>query len=54
MKQTLRESNTPEIHAVYAHAELASVDDATFDKHWKDIRDTLVRLGGVTYEVKDF
>lgn len=41
-------------NTVYAHAEHASVDDATFDKHWKDIRDTLVRLGGVTYEVKDF
>ena len=41
-------------NTVYAHAEHASVDDATFAKHWKDIRDTLVRLGGVTYEVKDF
>ena len=41
-------------NTVYAHAEHASVDDATFDKHWKDIRDTLVRLGGVTYEVKDY
>ena len=27
-------------NTVYAHAEHASVDDATFDKHWKDIRDT--------------
>ena len=38
-------------NTVYAHAEYASVDDATFDTHWKEIRDTLVRLGGVTYEV---
>ena len=30
-------------NTVYAHAEHASVDDATFDKHWKDIRDTLER-----------
>ena len=40
-------------NTVYAHAEHASVEDATFNKHWKDIRDTLVRLGGVTYEVKN-
>ena len=39
-------------NTVYAHAEQASVDDATFHKHWKEIRDTLVRLGGVDYEVK--
>ena len=35
---------------VYGHAENASVDDATFNGYWRDIRDTLVRLGGVTYE----
>ena len=40
-------------NTVYAHAEHASVEDAIFNKHWKDIRDTLVRLGGVTYEVKN-
>ena len=40
-------------NTVYGHAEHASVDDATFNKHWKEIRDTLVRLGGVTYEVKN-
>ena len=40
-------------NTVYGHAEQASVDNATFNKHWKDIRDTLVRLGGVTYEVKN-
>ena len=39
-------------NTVYAHAEHASVDDATFDTHWKEIRDTLVRLGGATYKVK--
>ena len=41
-------------NTVYAHAEHASVDDATFDRHWKEIRDTLVRLGGVKYKVKHF
>ena len=41
-------------NTVYAHAEHASVEDATFNKHWKDIRDTLLRLGGVTYKVKIF
>ena len=39
-------------NTIYAHAEHASVDDATFQKHWKEIRDTLVRLGGVKYKVK--
>ena len=39
-------------NVVYAHAEQASVDDSEFHRHWKDIRDTLVRLGGVNYEVK--
>ena len=39
-------------NVVYAHAEHASVDDSEFQRHWKDIRDTLVRLGGVNYEVK--
>ncbi|XP_078359410.1 uncharacterized protein LOC144643898 [Oculina patagonica] len=36
-------------NTVYAHAEHASVDDATFNAYWQDIRDTLVRLGGVQY-----
>ena len=39
-------------NTVYAHAEQASIDDATFNSHWKEIRDTLVRLGGATYKVK--
>ena len=39
-------------NSIYAHADHASVDDATFDTHWKEIRDTLVRLGGTTYKVK--
>ncbi|KAM7442111.1 hypothetical protein ABFA07_008930 [Porites harrisoni] len=38
-------------NVVYAHAEHASIDDSEFHRHWKDIRDTLVRLGGVNYEV---
>jgi len=36
-------------NTVYAHAEQASVDDTTFNAYWEDIRDTLVRLGGVRY-----
>ena len=36
-------------NSVYAHAEHASVDDVTFNTYWQDIRDTLVRLGGVNY-----
>ena len=37
-------------NTVYAHAEHASVDDVTFNAYWQDIRDTLVRLGGIKYE----
>ena len=37
-------------NTVYAHAERASVDDTTFKKCWSEIRDTLVRLGGVAYQ----
>jgi len=36
-------------NTVYAHAEQASVDDTTFNAFWQDIRDTLIRLGGVKY-----
>ena len=36
-------------NTVYAHAEQASVNDTTFNAYWQNIRDTLVRLGGVTY-----
>ena len=39
-------------NSIYAHAEHVSVDDATFNKYWKEIRDTLVRLGGERYKVK--
>ena len=35
---------------MYGHAECASVDDAAFNAYWGDIRDTLVRLGGVKYK----
>ena len=35
---------------VYAHANRASVDDATFSKYWDDIKDPLVRLGGSSYQ----
>ncbi|XP_022778287.1 uncharacterized protein LOC111319817 isoform X1 [Stylophora pistillata] len=37
-------------NTVYGHAEKASVDDIDFNDYWRDIRDILVRLGGVTYE----
>ena len=37
-------------NTVYGHAENASVDDIKFNDYWRDIRDTLVRLGGVRYE----
>ena len=36
-------------NTVYGHAECASVDDSMFNACWGDIRDTLVRLGGVKY-----
>ena len=36
-------------NTVYAHADQASVDDTTFNAYWQDIRDTLMRLGGVRY-----
>ena len=36
---------------ICGHAEKASVDCTTFNDCWRDIRDTLVRLGGVTYAV---
>ena len=37
-------------NTVYGHAECASVDDAAFNAYWSDIRDALVRLGGVKYK----
>jgi len=37
-------------NTVYAHAQHASVDDVTFNTYWQNIRDTLVRLGGVKYK----
>ena len=37
-------------NTVYAHAEQASVDDKTFNVYWQDIRDILLRLGGVRYK----
>ena len=36
-------------NTVYAHAKHASVDDATFNRYWVEIRDTLMWLGGVAY-----
>lgn len=37
-------------NTVYGHADQASVDDATFNVYWKEIRDALVSLGGTKYE----
>ena len=37
-------------NTVYGHAENASVDDVKFNDYWCDIRDTLVRLGSVSYK----
>ena len=37
-------------NTVYGHAIEASVDDATFSQYWKNIQDTLVRLGGTCYQ----
>ena len=37
-------------NTVFAHAKHTSVDDLTFNTYWQDIRDTLVRLGGVKYK----
>ena len=36
-------------NTVYGHATDASVDDASFNVYWNDIKDTLVRLGGACY-----
>ena len=38
-------------NTVYAHAECASVDDPTFNRYWCEIRDTLVRLGGIACKI---
>ena len=35
---------------VYAHVNRASVDEAQFNAHWMNIKDPLVRLGGIKYE----
>ena len=35
---------------VYGHAEEASVDEASFNNYWQDIKEPLVRLGGPSYE----
>ena len=37
-------------NTVYGHACEASIDDATFNHYWQDIRDVLVRLGGAGYQ----
>ena len=43
-------------NTVYSHASDSSVDDATFSVYWKEIKDTLVRLGGACYQdaIDDF
>ena len=37
---------------IYGHAEKASISDSEFSTQWRNIRNTLVRLGGKTYEKK--
>ena len=43
-------------NTVYSHASNTSVDDAAFSSYWKEIKDTLVRLGGACYQdaIDDF
>ena len=43
-------------NTVYSHASNSSVDDAAFSSYWKEIKDTLVRLGGGFYQdaIDDF
>ncbi|KAL9975267.1 hypothetical protein ACROYT_G012413 [Oculina patagonica] len=38
------------VNLVHGHAGEASVDDVTFNSYWHEIRVTLVRLGGESYE----
>ncbi|CAH3014138.1 unnamed protein product [Porites evermanni] len=48
-----REANIVRIkffrNTLYAHARHASVDDTTFNSQWRDIRKSLVCLGGLQY-----
>ena len=36
-------------NTVYGHANQASVDDASFNAYWQEIREALVRLGGTRF-----
>ena len=36
-------------NTVYGHANQASVDDASFNAYWHEIREALVRLGGTSF-----
>ena len=36
-------------NTVYGHANQASVDDASFNAYWQEIREVLVRLGGTSF-----
>ena len=36
-------------NTVYSHANQASVDDASFNTYWHEIREALVRLGGTSF-----
>ena len=48
-----REANIARIkffrNTLYAHAQHASVDDTTFNSQWRDIRKSLLCLGGLQY-----
>lgn len=37
-------------NTVYGHVAQASVDDGKFNYYWREIRSSLVRLGGTAYE----
>ena len=36
-------------NTVYGHASHASIDDASFNAYWQEIREALVRLGGTSF-----
>ena len=53
VKDVTREADIARVryyrNEIYGHAGQASVDDDAFSTCWKDIRNALVRLGGVPY-----
>ena len=37
-------------NSLYAHVTKASIDETSFNSHWNDIREVLLRLGGAKYD----